>query len=258
MSIHHPSAMLLFAAPLLLGGCVMTYAPHSVLGQGAGVPSCAREKAPVSDGWVTLFDGKDVSAWRGYGMAGFPDNRWKVEKDGTLHGLPIPHPERETSEDGRDLITRESYGDFELVFEFKRTAETNSGVFYRLREQADEPVYAEAFEYQIIDEKYPEYAVHPSTSTGALYALYGPTGAEPNAKWNIGRIVARGPRLEHWLNGKLVMVADIRSEDFRARLGKSKFPAWPEYGSHQEGPIGLQDEGTEVWYRTIKVRRLAP
>lgn len=252
----HPAFLL--AAPLLFCGCVMTYAPHSVLGQGAGAPPCAQAKAPVSDGWVTLFDGKDASAWRGYGTDGFPGNRWKVEEDGTLHGIPIPHPERETTEDGCDLITRESYGDFELVFEFKRTAETNSGVFYRLREQADEPVYAEAFEYQIIDESFADYKVRPSTSTGALYSLYEPVGAQANEKWNIGRIVARGPVLEHWLNGKLVMVADTRSEDFRQRMGKSKFPAWPEYGAHKEGPIGLQDEGTEVWYRTIKVRRLAP
>lgn len=211
-----------------------------------------------ADGWVALFDGEDASAWRGYGMGGFPGSRWKVEKDRTLHGLPIPHPERETSEDGHDLITRESFGDFELVFEFKRTAETNSGVFYRLRETADQPVYAEAFEYQIIDEAFADYQVRPSTSTGALYALVEPVGAAPNAKWNVGRIVARGPRLEHWLNGKLVLVADIRSEDFRQRFGKSKFPVWPKWGTHAAGPIGLQDEGTEVWYRTIKVRRLAP
>ena len=69
--------------------------------------------------------------------------------------------------------------------------------------------------------------------------------------------MARGPRLEHWLNGRLVVVCDLRSEDYKQRLAASKFASWEGFGVHPRGHIGLQDHGDDVWFRNIRVRELS-
>ena len=46
------------------------------------------------------------------------------------------------------------------------------------------------------------------------------------------------------------------SDDWKARVAASKFIEWPEYGRATTGHIGLQDHGSRVAYRNVKVRPL--
>ena len=66
------------------------------------------EGTPVEHAWIALFDGSSPAALRGYGGEALPDS-WVVE-DGELHALPGP---------GVDLITRETFADFELEFDWR-------------------------------------------------------------------------------------------------------------------------------------------
>jgi hypothetical protein len=135
-----------------------------------------------------------MSAWRGYKEESMPAG-WKVT-DGVLSKVQSTN----------DLVTRDEFGDFELVFDWKLHPGGNAGVFYRGSEDA-EKIYFTAPEYQLLDD-----AGHPDgksrlTSAGSDYALYAsPAGiVKPADQWNSSRIVARGAHVEHWLNGQKVV-----------------------------------------------------
>ena len=49
---------------------------------------------------------------------------------------------------------------------------------------------------------------------------------------------------------------DIDSADWRARVAKSKFTAWPEYATLRTGHIDLQDHGSPVAYRNLRIKVL--
>lgn len=208
-----------------------------------------RPAARPEQNWQVLFDGTDLGRWRGFRRQDVPAG-WRTE-NGVLAFVP--------GEGGGDLITREQFGDFELELEWKASPGGNSGIFYRATEQYDE-IYWSAAEYQVLDN-----AGHPDgrsalTSAGANYALYAPAvdASRPAGEWNHARIVARGARVQHWLNGKKIVDYEQWSDDWKARVAKSKFAEWPLYGIAARGHIGLQDHGDLVWYRNIRIRRLNP
>src|SRR3954470_17987722 len=130
----------------------------ALAGAAAPSPSGAGE-------WKVLFDGTSTAAWRGYRLDSFPTSGWKVE-DGTLRTVPAEH--------GTDLVTRDSYADFELELDWKVGPKGNSGVLYRVAElPAPEPSWHSGPEMQILDDA--AYADNPpSTWTGALYDLMAP------------------------------------------------------------------------------------
>lgn len=202
--------------------------------------------AERAEGWRLLFDGQSPSAWRVYRGEG-PSSGWKVA-DGAL------------TKDGPtdDIISREQFGDFELVFEWKVSRGGNAGVFYRATEEY-EKVYWSGTEYQLLDD-----ANHPDgrnrlTSAGANYGLY-PSRAgivKPGGEWNSARIVVRGNRAEHWLNGTKLVEYEYGSPDWAARVKASKFSEWPNYGRATRGHIAIQgDHGGTLALRNLKIREL--
>jgi hypothetical protein len=202
----------------------------------------ASEKA---QGWRLLFDGQTMNGWRGYMQPEMPDG-WKAV-DGLL---------TRTARAG-DIITTEKYRDFELGFEFNVAPGGNSGIFYRAIE-GPELIYYAAPEYQVLDDAAHRDGSSPMTSTGANYAINpAPPGVtKPAGQWNTGRIIVNGNHVEHWLNGQKVVEYELGSEDWAKRVAASKFNQWPEYGKAAEGHIGIQDHGSMVQYRNMKIRPL--
>ncbi|MCH7873337.1 MAG: DUF1080 domain-containing protein, partial [Planctomycetes bacterium] len=82
--------------------------------------------AEQAAGWKLLFDGKSTDAWRGYRKQGFPDKGWEIEDQ----CLKV-----KTKGKGGDIITRDQYGDFELVLEWRVSEKASSGIIYRLTEK---------------------------------------------------------------------------------------------------------------------------
>ena len=201
-----------------------------------------------SRGWTVLFDGTSTDQFRGYKKSGFPSHVWVVARE-TLKTVP-----------GKvrvDLVTRESYRDFDLEFEWKVAPGGNSGVFYRVSELPKQDWHS-AGEYQILDNAGHKDGKNPLTTAASLYGLVAPQKAllAPVGEFNRSRIVAEGRRAEHWLNGVLVCEYEIGSPELAGLIAGSKFKDFPHFMRESEGLIAFQHHGQEVWYRNIRIRRL--
>jgi len=198
--------------------------------------------------WRPLFDGKTTAGWRGYKSPDVPAG-WAVQ-DGVL------------IKDGKtrsgDLVTKDQYGDFELEFDWKLAPGGNAGVLYRGTEEYDH-IYWSAPEYQLLDDAAHADGKNRLTSAGSAYALYPPPAGvvKPAGEWNSSRIVARGPHVEHWLNGKKVVEYELWSPDWEGKVKASKFKDWPNYGRAKKGYIAIQgDHEGELALRNIRIREL--
>ncbi len=250
--------------PLLL---LIAFAMLSSCGESpatnADQTDLAKDNVPApeetAEDWTLLFDGKSMDNWRGYNRPDLPKNGWVVE-NGEMVILATPDPKPEDF--GGDIITKEKFGNFELVFDFKISAMANSGVFYFVKEDSTLPMWANAPEYQILDHE--AYAkTHPDfdLTTHCTCDNYDLQAApdfylKPLSEWNHGRIVHKNGHVEHWLNGNKCIEYQVGSEAWKARVKASKFAEYQDYGKTTPGHIGLQDHQHEVRFKNIKIRPL--
>lgn len=223
--------------------------------------SCSQETEPgntAGEDWIYLFDGKAVHGLRSVGKETFPEQGWTIE-----NGVLIARKGgKEDSKPGGDIITTETFGDFDLRFEFKLTPGANGGIKYQVKEYTeDDRTWAIGCEYQIIDDEGHPVVIKDTDDTrklASLYALFEPKDRplKPIGEWNQGRIVLQGKTVQHWLNGEVVLEYERGSEAFEQARTASKFDKYPEFGKHEQGHILIQDHGDEVHYRDIKIKKL--
>jgi hypothetical protein len=196
-------------------------------------------------GSMVLFDGTNTDAWRGYKRDAFPARGWVVE-NGALKTV--------VGGDRVDLITKESWKDFDLELEWKVAPGGNSGVMYDVAEAAGES-YHTGPEMQVLDDAAHKDGLDPKTSAGALYALVAPKGKrlKPAGEWNAARIVKKGSHVEHWLNGAKIVEYELGSPELAALIAGSKFKEWPRFAKEGQGHIVLQHHGEEAFYRNIRI-----
>jgi hypothetical protein len=214
--------------------------------------------APVSpaagardDGWVDLFNGKDLDAWvRRGGKANYR------AEDGQIVGSTVPNTANSF------LCTKKDYADFILELEFKVDPDLNSGV--QIRSQCfDEPKTVElnGKKIKIAAGRVHGYQVEidPDVKRGRLWTggiydegrrgwLYDLKNNEPARKafkpgeWNKFHIECKGDSIKTWLNG--VPAAELKD---------SVTPS---------GFIGLQvhavktDKPLEVRFRKLRIKEL--
>ena len=198
-------------------------------------------------GWKLIFDGTSTAGWRGLGSDTFPKDEWVV-RDGCLVHLPVKGG-------SNDIVYDRPVENFELSWEWMIPKKNgNSGVKYRVREKKGS---GGAFgpEYQMMNDP----GVDNKGATGSLYDVLPPKGKElrPDGEFNQSRIVVRGNRVEHWLNGVKVVEYEFGSEALKSAVAESKFKNTPHWGASPKGYIALTDHGDEVWFRNIKLRELS-
>ena len=183
-----------------------------------------------SAGFELLFDGTSLDGWKHSG-------NWKVA-DGVI------------TRDGKggSLVYEKAMvpDDFELRFDWKVAAGSNSGVYYRPGQ----------YEYQILDNAVHRDGKNPRTSAASLYFGMAPShdAGKPVGEWNEGRIVCKGSVIQHWLNGKAVVDFDYTDPKWAADVELLKIRGGDV--AARGANLNLQDHGDPVWYRSIRWRAI--
>ncbi len=180
-------------------------------------------KALAKDGFVDLYNGKDLTGWQMTGPGQFV-----MEKDGSLR-----------TEGGMGLLwyKEKKFKDFVLVVEWKaEKKDSNSGIFVGFPNPPTSPWDAvnQGYELQIAD------SYDPAHRTGSIYSFKAPTGfasREPG-EWNTFEITVVGQKYAIVLNG-------VTINEFTGERG-------------EEGFIGLQNHlpQDKVWFRAARVKEL--
>lgn len=202
---------------------------------------CAEEPA----GWTDLFDGKSLAGWTSL-EGGKPGKGWTVQ-DGQVQ-LDGP---------GGNLLSAKEYASFELEWEWKIAEGGNNGLKYWVTKVGGKEWLG--LEYQMLDDaKHPDGKIGGHRTTASLYDIKAPAEDKPllpPGQWNRSRVVVKDGRIQHHLNGKLVLEADARGADWPMLVAKSKFRGREGFAPGK-GRIMLTDHGDRTWFRAIRIREL--
>jgi hypothetical protein len=243
--------------------------------------SAAAQAKPEHDGWISLFNGKNLDGWYSYLGTGEknkdPKGIFKVE-DGMIHILDIPMT-GDKSEDGY-LATNKEFSNVRIHVEYKwgvkRASEgkRNSGLLYLA--VGPDAIYPTSLECQIEETDVGDVWIVNGASVTAFYitpsmpvydddmitgtkvqSLAGQSSRvlksgdfENRDGWNSIDVILQGDRATHIVNGRIVNnVRDIQQPD-------------PSHPSQMipltSGKILLEAEGSEIWFRDIRVKPLGP
>lgn len=194
---------------------------------------------------VSLFDGKTLDGWVAPEKGGPPAGWGVVDGALTIIGR------------GDDALSTQKFEDFDFQCDWKVCRRGNSGIFYRV---ADYKYILLGPEYQLVDEVTRRINPTDKSATGANVDLFGPVAHKPICacdQWHHTRIVAVGPKVEHWLNGVRVLSYEVGSPEWKEQLEDSKFRRLTPFGELREGAFKLQNQaGYEASFRDIEVTRL--
>ncbi len=241
--------LILFITTVFIYGC----GTPSEKSESSGTEP-STETPPMEEEWITLFDGTSTEGWRGFNSSSLPEN-WVIE-DGALKSLGTG------GDIGGDIVygTRE-FDNFELSLEWKISEGGNSGIFYHVVEgEKYKALYETGPEYQVLDDIGFAEPAEDWQKVGADYAMYIPDPkkkkVKPAGEWNSSRIVFTEEKAEYWLNGEKVVEFVPWSEDWSERRNSGKWDEYPDYGLAKTGLIGIQDHGSFIWYKNIRIKDL--
>lgn len=185
-----------------------------------------------------LFNGEDLTGWR---IIGGTEESWRV-KDGILIA---------TGKGGGWLSSTREFANFKLELEFRVTPGGNSGVFLRAPHRGD-PAYT-GMEIQILDDYAKKYAkLKPWQYTGSIYAVQAPAmrASRRANQWQKMEILCNGPSVRVTLNGTEIINTNLIDHMHKT----TKNPGL----KRRRGYIGLQNHGSVVWFRNIRVEEFPP
>lgn len=199
-----------------------------VYAPGAGpekvAESATLDAKPDSEGFVSLFNGKDLTGWvgdtTGYGV-----------ENGTISCIKGK---------GKRLSTAGQYDNFILRFEFKLTPGANNGLAIRAPLTGNPA--RNGYELQILDNTHQKYAkLKPYQYHGSIYSLVPAKRGhlKPVGEWNQQEVIARGDRITVTLNGTVIVDADVA-----------------EHKRSERGHIGFLGHGDQIYARNIRIKEL--
>jgi hypothetical protein len=202
-------------------------------------------------GWISLFDGSTLNGWHAFGQTSA--GKWSADS-GTIH------LSSSAKGDNGDLISNDSYDNFDLKIDWKISKAGNSGVLFYV--QDDKAKYKDTYktgpEMQVLDDERHEDRKKPSHRAGSLYDMIQatPGAVKPAEQWNSSEIVSNNGKLDLYLNGVHVVNTTMFDDNWKKMVDSSKFKEWPAFGTFKSGHIALQDHGNEVWFKNIQIKKL--
>jgi len=215
-------------------------------------PANTLTAAEKTAGWQLLFDGRSLDGWHNFKKAGVRPG-WQIQ-DGELVCVD-PH-------NAGDLVTSNQFQWFELQLDYKISEGGNSGIMFHVTE-AGKAAWATGPEFQLEDNA----KAADAQRCGWLYALYQPpvdatTGkildvTKPAGEWNHIRLLVTREKCAHEINGVKYFEYMLGSDDFNARVVKSKFGKMPFFAKFDSGFIALQGDHGSVSFRNSKILPVA-
>ena len=222
----------------------------------------ATQAQEVEPGFKSLFNGKDLTGWAGR------TNHWSVE-DGVITGITS----KENPAKGNNfLIAKEAngsntvVGDFEIRFSYKfSTPWGNSGLQYRSIDRGNFVVNGYQGDFEV-GTGYSGILYEEGKTRGIMCArgdkvVFGEDGKKTAAgktektskeiqdaikkgDWNDYVIIAKGPHLQHFINGN--MTADIVDNDPK----KQALSGILAFQIHAGDPMKIQFKNVRI--KTLK------
>lgn len=195
-------------------------------------------------GWRLLFDGHSLKGWHNFRGEGVRPG-WKVQDGALVCADPRT---------AGDIVTDDKYDWFELTLDYRLSEGGNSGVMFHVADEGD-AAWQSGPEIQLHDSR----TGHESQKSGWLYGLYSTSvdAAHPEGEWNRLRLLVTPKGCETELNGVPYVLFILGSEDFKARVAKSKFGSMPLFAQLERGTIALQGDHGVVAFRNLKIRPFA-
>jgi hypothetical protein len=214
--------------------------------------TAAMQPTAADTGWTSLFDGTTLNGWHSFGATS-ASAKWSVDS-GAIHFNPA------TKGDDGDLVSNDSFANFDLKIDWKIAKGGNSGILFYVQDDKAkyEDTYKTGPEMQVLDDERNEDNKLPSHRAGSLYDLIQatPGAVKPAEQWNSVEIVANNGKLDFYLNSVHVVNTTMWDDGWKKMVADSKFKQWPAFSTFKNGHIALQDHGFDVWYKNIQVRKL--
>lgn len=205
-------------------------------------------KNPETGNWISLFNGKDLTGWVTFPGGKHPGKGWSVT-NGIL--------KKARGISTGNIVTTQSFTNYRLTWEWRIPEGGNSGVKYNINPNRKG---APGMEYQMLDDSAPKNKKLPAKhKTASLYDILPPSGNKklnPAGQWNHSEIQVDSTRVQHWLNGNLVLSYQFNSPALKTAIQQSKFASEPQFHQKFEGPLMLTDHIDACEFRNIKLLNL--
>lgn len=154
--------------------------------------------AEIEAGWVQLFDGETLFGWQAATEVNWRVDSGAITADAGVMGL---------------LVTELEFADYLLSLEFRADPDANSGIFLRTQPVCQSPgPGGQCYELNIAPSSNP----YP---TGSLVQRLRAGSAGESADWRRVDVLARGPRIEVWIDGSRVLGYTDPEPLLRGRIG---------------------------------------
>ncbi|MFO0827837.1 MAG: DUF1080 domain-containing protein [Phycisphaerales bacterium] len=194
----------------------------------------ATKSADAEAGFVSIFNGKDLSGWTG-------DVKGYAVESGAIVCLP----------NGTNLYTEKDYGDFTLRFDFKLTPGANNGIGIRTPPEGDAAYVG--MEIQVLDDSDAKYAqLKPYQYHGSIYGVVPSKRGhqKPVGEWNSEEIDVRGRHVKVTLNGSVIVDADLDEASKTGTIDGHDHPGL----KRADGRICFCGHGDRVEFKNLRVK----
>jgi HEAT repeat protein len=195
-------------------------------------------EAEADEGFIALFNGRDLDGWTG-------DTKGYAAENGKI----VIHPELGSG----NLYTVNEYADFMLRFEFKLTPAANNGLGVRAPLEGDAAYVG--MEIQILEDGSPVYwNLRPYQYHGSIYGVLPARRGflRPPGEWNAEEVTIKSRRVTVVVNGATVVDADLDQASAGGTIDHNEHPGLKRATGH----IGFLGHGAIVEFRNIRLKEI--